>query len=131
MAEFDAEILAVAQELITENGRSVTLIAFDSTEQNAAQPWNGPADPRAVPDATLAVDAVFVDPSSARSLGVSRPVEDLVKRYSAIMMISPGAQVDLSQYQEVLDGTNRSRVESIESLRPGGTTFIHFLGVVR
>ena len=124
-------IIETAQRLITENGRSVTFVQFDSTPGDAAKPWNGPTDPRATPDSTLTVDAVFVPPSSASSLGLKDEVNDLVKRSEQIMIVSPGAAADLSIYQEVTDGGEQWKIVGVETLKPGASVMLNYVGVRR
>ena len=130
MVDF-TEIITVAQELITENGRSITLVAFNSTPQDPARPWLGPTDPRAKPDSTLTLDAVFVHPSSATALGLSQSGFDLLKTAEQIAIASPGATADLSVFQEVIDGTTRWKIEKIETLRPGREVVLAFIAVKR
>jgi hypothetical protein len=123
--------IATAQRLIGENGRSVTLVEFNRTPANVAEPWKGAADPRAVPDSTLVVDAVFVEPSSATKLGLALVDSDLVKRSDQIMIVSPGAAVDLSVFQEVLDTSVRWKITAIEVLKPGASVVLAYIGVRR
>lgn len=123
-------LIAVAQRLITENGRSVTFIRQDQTLADAAQPWLGPADPRTTPDVTLVVDAVFVEPSSGVKLGLGTEQSDLIMNSDQIMILAAG-DVDLTQFQEVLDEGIYWKITVIETLRPGATTVLSFVGVKR
>lgn len=126
-----ANVIQTAQRLITANGRSVTFVNFSSTLQNSSRPWLGAADPRATPDNTLTVDAVFVEPSSAVRLGLSQEASDLVKNSEQIMIVSPGATADLSIYQEVDDDSVRWKIEAVETLKPGAAVLLAFVGVKR
>ena len=126
-----APLIATAQRLITENGREVTFVQFDSTPGDANKPWNGPTDPRAAPDSTLVLDAVFVAAGAAGGLGLSETVSDLLKRSDQIMIISPGASADMSIYQEVIDGGERWKVVGVETLKPGSSVLINYVGVKR
>lgn len=125
-----APIIATAQRLITENGRSVTFVRQDQTLSDAAQPWLGPANPRTTPNATLVVDAVFVDPSGAVKLGLSSEQSDLIMNSDQILIVSAGA-TNLLQFQEVLDEGVYWKITTIETLRPGATTVLSFVGVKR
>jgi len=124
-------LIATAQRLITENGRSVTLVKLNSTPAVASQPWKGAADPRAVPAATLVLDAVFVEPSSAVRLGLSAETSDMIKRSDQIMIISPGASEDVTLYHEVTDGSTNWKIGAVEVLRPGAEIVLAFIGVRR
>lgn len=127
-------LVATAQRLITENGRSVTFISHDKTVADAAKPWEGGGgtSPRTAPDAVLVLDAVFVEPSVAARLGLSSETSDLIKRSEQIMIVSPGAAADdLGDFEEVLDEGKHWKITGIEILRPGSTMFLAFVGVKR
>ncbi len=119
-----------AARLIKENGRSVTFIRHNQTDAVSAEPWNGPTDPRATPDITSVQDAVFVEPGSLSKLGLSSETSDLVMNSEKIMMVSPGS-VDLSTFQEVLDGAVYWKINKVETLQPGSTAVLSFVGVSR
>lgn len=126
-----APIIATAQRLITENGRSVTLVQLDKDPPDTDKPWAGPTDPRAVPEATLTLDAVFVEPSSATRLGLSSDASELVKRSTQILIVSPGASADLTIYTEVTDGSIIWKITTVEVLKPGSSVALGFIGVKR
>ena len=131
MVDFAASI-ATAQRLITENGRLVTLVSLDDTPAVAAQPWKGAADPRATPDATLPVRAVFVPPSSASALGLRIDTNDLVKRAEQIAIVSPGGAVDTEIYDEIADSDgSRWKIVFSENLKPAELLVLSFFGVAR
>ncbi len=130
MVDF-APLIATAQRLISENGRSVTLVEFDSAPADGSKPWKGAADPRAVPDAELTLDAVFVNPGGATSLGLSLETSDFIKRSEQIMIISPGASVDLTEFEEVLDDAVTWKIQGMEILKPGAEVVVAFIGVRR
>jgi len=125
-------LITTTQRLITENGRSVTLVEFNSTLADSAKPWQGAADPRVTPDSTLVVDAVFVEPQSALRLGLIYLTEDMLKRAEQIMLISPGAALDLSEFNEVID-TDLSIWKIIDNrvLKPGSSVVLNYLTVTR
>jgi hypothetical protein len=125
-----APLLATAQRLISENGRSVTFIRHDETLADPLQPWLGPADPRATPDASLALDAVFVEPSSAVKLGIASETDDLILNSEQIMIVAPTA-TDLKQFQEVIDETIYWKITEMTTLRPGTLAVVSFVGVKR
>lgn len=131
MAIDTAALIVIAQRLINENGRSVTFIQFDSTPGDVTKPWNGPTDPRATPDSTAAFDAVFVSPGAASSLGLSAETTDLIQRSDQIMIVSAGAAIDLRIYEEVDDDSQRWKITGVETLKPGASTLLSFVGVKR
>jgi len=123
-------LLATAQRLITENGRSITFIRHDKTLQDTDEPWKGPASARGTPDATSVHDAVFVEPASAVRLGIATVQEDLIMKSDQIMILAAGV-VDLTRFQEVLDGGTYWKITVIKDLKPGSTTVLSFVGVAR
>ena len=123
------KLTATAQRLITENGRSATLVEYDDTLQDAAKPWQGAADPRAVPASTLTIFAAFVDPSSG--LGLDFVPQDLLKDAESVAICSPGAQVDPSIFHELIDGTTRWKLTGVSVLRPADVTVLAVLGLKR
>lgn len=130
MADVPA-LITTAQRLIKENGRSVTLIGFNTTVAVADKPWDGPTDPRVSPAATLVLSAVFVQPASATKLGLGLETSDLIQRAEQIMIIAPGAEANLGLYQEVDDGGERWKISGVEILRPGSLLILAFIGVKR
>lgn len=126
-----APLIATAQRLITENGRSVTFVEFNSTPGDASKPWDAPTNPRTDPDSTLVLDAVFVSPTGAASLGFKAETSDLVKRSEQIMIVSPGAAIDLTIFQEIIDGSDRWKIVGVETLKPGNSVILNYVGVKR
>lgn len=125
------KLIATAQRLIKKNGRAVQLLQFDSAPANPSQPWKGNADPRATPDATLDLSAVFVQPSSAVRLGLSAESSDLIKRSEQILIVSPGPTVDVRVFHEVVDDTENWKIQGVEILKPGSEVLLAFIGVRR
>ncbi len=119
-----------AARLIKENGRSVTFIRHNQTDAVSAEPWNGPTDPRTTPDTTSVQNAVFVEPDSLSALGFSSEASDLIMNSEKVMILSPGT-VDLSTFQEVLDGAVYWKIKKVETLQPGSTAVLSFVGVAR
>lgn len=125
------KVIATAQRLIAKHGRAVTLLQLDSTPPDPSKPWNGPPDPRATPDDTLDLIAVFVEPSSAVRLGLSAQESDLVKRSDQILIVSPGAAEDVRRFHEVIDTGESWKIEIVEILRPAEEILLAFIGVRR
>lgn len=123
-------ILATAQELVAEFGKSVVLRQLDVSAPDPSMPWRGPANPRATPLALLAVSAVFVEPSSLQTLGVNTALIDWLPRAQQVAIVSNPN--DLTSFNELLD-TDASawRVVGVGSLNPGGVRLLHYVGVAR
>lgn len=124
--------IATAQRLITKFGRAITLVQFNDTETDIAKPWEGNTAPRTVPDATLAIDAVFVFPTGLLNLGLGADQRSLLARSEQICILSPGATADISIYQEIID-TDLSRwtIQTTEQLKPANDTVLAYLGLRR
>lgn len=124
------KLAATASRLVTNAGRTITLVQFNSTPAEASKPWRGATTPRTDPDATLEVSGVFVEPSSAVRLGMSTEISDLLKRSTQIIIVA--ATADLSGYQEIIDSdTKRWKIVGMEKLQPADTTLLYFIGVAR
>jgi hypothetical protein len=120
--------------LIDSIGRTVTLVKHDRTPADAAKPWNGPADPRLTPAASVDVKAVFVEPRATDKLGVSIKDNDLFKGATEIALVGPGSSEtnDFGTFDELREDDGQYyRITGIEKLRPAGTTLLYFIGVAR
>ncbi len=129
-----APVQTIAIDLITRFGRSMTFERFDQTEQDASAPWDGPADPRTTPDATLTADAVAAEPESAVKLGLEALDNELLKKIDQILIVSPPLTFttdDLETFNEVIDNSIRYRIEFVRKLKPGNLTLLYFVGISR
>jgi len=124
------EMAAVAQSLIDANGRTVTVIAWKETPADAAKPWEGPDDPRGTPANTDDVKGCFV-PLAGSGLGTDTIDADALKRTYEVCMIGPGASFDLATANELIDSTVHKRVTFVQTLKPGSTVLMYYLGVGR
>ena len=123
MVDFVA-LTATAQRLIEENGRQVVLVGLTAAPANPDRPW----DVGEPVEATRDVVAVFVDPRSS-GLGLNYAAESINKKPGQVMLVSAGQQVDLSQYDQVRDGSATWRIDSIDVLRPSDVTVLAYLRV--
>jgi len=124
-----ASLLATAQRLIDKHGRTVTLIEFDNSIANPAFPFEGPVSPRGVPARSTAYRACFVEPDSLQRLGITTKVDELIQRSDRICLIA--GPDSLAGYNEVVDQAQNYRITGIETLQPGETVFLHFVGTAR
>lgn len=123
-----------ALNLIAAKGRPVTFIKLDTDATDSAKPWRGNVDPRATPEASVQTSAVFVPPASASSLGLSRRLDQEVKRVEQIAIVSTGGteQTDLSAMDEMVDtDTSRWKISFVETLKPASTNILYFVGLSR
>lgn len=135
---------ALASDMITRAAarglaRAVTLRRLAVTPPDPDKPWRGPVEPRepapvrpadSPPLITLDVIASFVDPSSARELGLRIETTDWLRRATQIAIIA--SPEDLSGYSELVDAAGQVwRIVGCSTLAPGETRILHFLGVSR
>ena len=121
------KFLPMIQRLLAKNGRSVTFIELETA---GAVPGEGPADPRNPPKRSLGATACFVEPDSLQRLGISTKLEELIQRSDRICLV-PGSVGVLDGYNEVFDEGSYYSITGMETLRPGTTTLLHFVGVKR
>lgn len=123
-----------AIELITQFGRSITFERIDQTPADTDSPWDGPTSASASPDATLTAFAVFVEPITLLSLGLTTRDTDLLKQSTQIMIVSPPITFtsdDLETYNIAVDGSVRWKINTVHKFKPGGTTLLYYVGVSR
>lgn len=124
------EMATVAQELVDDNGRNVTIIRWKQTAADATKPWEGPDDPRGTPDATDSVKGCFV---SMEGSGLSKETidEDALKRTGDVCLIGPGASFDLATANELIDGSVHKKITFVRTLKPADTVLLYYVGVER
>jgi len=133
MASFDyTELLAIAQELIEEYGRAVTLTGQAKAPATASKPWEGPSTIASTP---LALFGCFVPPNTVRefgltALGLGTEFKDLITFSQQIMICSPGS-TDISDYTNLVDGGVTWGIIGQQVLKPGPTVVLAFIGVRR
>jgi hypothetical protein len=115
---------ALAKRLIDANGRVISLVRLSQVAANPAQPWRGPSAPRGATATTVTGRGCFV------VLGGS----ELGIKFSAI---EPDSQVcmfpasddggyDLTEFDEIVDGSTRWRIIEAQVLRPADLKLMYF-----
>lgn len=125
-----SNILATAQRLVTDFGRAITAERFDQNSSDANQPWIGPTNSSASPDATETTTGVSVSPSGADKLGIAVKDDDLMKRIESFYIVAHKSQA-LETFNEIIDGSERYKIVHVEKLQPGSTVLLYFIGVER
>lgn len=115
--------LATAQRLISNFGREITLAKLDRTPDVTNEPWKGDVAPPPI-DTTTQRTAYGVAVGRLRSMG-----EDFLQGLDNVIVVA--GDFDARGYEVVLDGASRWRVVKTETVAPGSTKIIHFLGVVQ
>lgn len=128
MATDFTEFVALAQELIADNGRPVSLVQMSAAAADPDKPWNGPGTPTEL----LRVDnvpACFVPPSGS-GFGRDIATPEQLARCEQVVLIAPGAQ-DYSAIGVVVDDGVRWKVQWTTVLKPGPLTVLYAFGVKR
>jgi hypothetical protein len=120
------KFLSMVNRLLTKHGRTVTLIELNDV---GALPWEGATAPAAAPKRSLVTKGCFVEPDSLQRLGLGTHIEELVQRSKRIFL-APGPAV-LEGFNQVIDEAQYYTITGMETLRPGTTTLLHFVGVNR
>lgn len=124
-----ADFVALAKRLIDANGRAVSIVQLSNDPEDAAKPWRGPADPRDSNSVTVSGIGAFV-PISGGNLGItfqdSGP-DDKV-------FIFPAADDEgkkLEDFDEVVDGTTRYKIQETQFLQPGAARIMYFFRLAK
>jgi hypothetical protein len=125
------ELATLANTLIAETGRTVTVNCYRQIPADSAKPWKGPTSPTTTPSATDTPKAVFVGASGGPPLGIRSADDDLMKRAQEICLIGPGASYDLQTANEVVDGSVHWSVLFVDVLKPGDTVLLYIVGLAR
>lgn len=120
---------ALSQRLISQNGRTMTFVQILPYVSDPSKPWRGDAAARNTPTVTLDKTVVVLEPSTNIRVGETAMVDDLLKNYDKVIMVD-GEDV-LDQYHEVIDGTERYRIEYMYKLQPGPVLLYHLFGLRR
>lgn len=125
------EMLATAQELIEEFGRSITVRRLTNTPADANKPWRGAANPASPISAQVTLAAVGVPPYSLIELGKKTLTPELSQRSTLIFIAAPDdAATDITGFDEVVDADGKVyRITELHTLRPASTTLLHYIGV--
>lgn len=123
------KFVALALRLITKHGRPVTFIEMSSATATPAFPFEGPTNPQAAPTRTLVTVGCFVEPDSLQRLGISTKFMELLQRSDRIVLV-PGPE-DLEGFNSVSDESKNYGITGIETLRPGLTNILHYVGTMR
>ena len=136
--DYDALAL-IAENLIKDNGRQITMFAEPRTKADTARPWRGPitdvADPDYVAPAELPIFGVFAPPNQVRifnlsSLGKGTEFIDMLA-FSEQIIIAYPQEVDLTPYNAVLDDGSKWGVTAYQQFKPGPKLLLTFIGVRR
>jgi len=120
-------IKATVKRLIEDRGRSFTLIIRDTTPDNAAQPWRGPAEPGT--DITLVAIGVNIDSVAESFFGTEYIDEDdkLIRRTGKSILFAADSVsgIDMTLLDIITDGSIKYKVDRVNELAPGSTPILY------
>ncbi len=123
-----AALAAMAQSLITGNGRTVTLRKLDQVVADPAKPWRGPSQASPSPTNLLNVPAAIVGYHE-------RDVDnDIVRRGDKKALIASSdvkTGQDLAEYDQLVDGSDTWKIVGVRTIEPGDTKLIYILQLRR
>lgn len=132
MADY-ARLQATALRLITKNGKTVNVKKLATTPADAAKPWRGPTNNRSPYAAETDVKVVELGANTElAAYGLSISKADIPDKVDGFFLIalSPGTP-DLSDYNELWDGTTRYTIEMMMAVKPANTVVLWVAGVCR
>lgn len=127
MATDYSGFVALAQRLIENNGRSVTMQRHSAGVADPSKPWKGPGVPTI--DLTKNVQAVFL-PAGGNSFGKNFISSELLERCEQVCMVAP-TDISLEGFTAILDNGSRWQIEWGQVLRPGPVIVLYAFGVKR
>lgn len=123
------EFVELALELISEEGRLITLQKLGTGAADPAKPWNGSSTPT-VASSVSNVPAIFV-PVIGKDLGVIVKDQELLKKVQQVAIAAPVAEGLELTTDRILDGSETWRVEWAQVLKPADKTIMYLFGVKR
>lgn len=131
MANFDySKTLAKSLQLVEKFGRAITFVKLGEVSEDPTKPWHGASDVRTNPSETVTANGVFVHPESLKETGRRQTTVDFVSKVDQIAIVAFAGSLD--QFSEIIDDDgSRWKIETIDTLRPGSVTVLHFVSVRR
>jgi len=109
---------SVAQKLINENGRSMTLNRLSITSADANKPWRGTDN---ILEDTVDLIGVFVETKTSIIDGTLLKEDE--KSVLANAIDSQGK--DLTLFNRLIDGSDESTITKVNPLRPGDLVMMY------
>lgn len=129
MAVNYTNLRAVAERLIGENGRSLTLVRRDQgNPTDPAKPWR---DSTGASDVTLVVTGVFIDFEQEDTDGtlVRRGDKRVLAAASEVETVAGASFDELEDYDYILDGTDRWDIVKVDVIEPGSLRVLYDIQV--
>ena len=118
MAKDWSRLVALAERLIENYGREVTLYKKSNVFTDASKPWLGPVDRISSDTISVTAKAVFID----GGMSETRKDEELIRRNKKKFIVF--TETDIRDFSSILDDGKIWQVDSISILKPGTTTIV-------
>lgn len=129
MANYD-EFVVLANELLLESGKLVTLQQFGALADDPTKPWKG-SEQTDVAMEYKNVSAVFV-PIIGKDLGIVVNDKELLKRTKQVAIVAPIAEGLEDKITKIKDLSGVTwKVVWAQCLRPAEQTILYYFGVER
>lgn len=122
------EFVELAVELISEEGRLVTLQQVRTNPSDPLKPWKGSNG--ATDDVATDIPAVFLPVSGTTEFGQDWIDKELLRNCDEVCLIAPGA-VEYDVANLLVDAGVVWKINWIKKLRPATQTILYAMGVAR
>jgi hypothetical protein len=135
------KLAATALKLIEKNGRAVTLVKLSEVPANASEPWKGPAsasvsvgEPGALGAGKVGIEVIacFVSFSDTDLAELFGPANGVRRGQKTVFVAGDSvAPEELRSFDRLIDGADVWSIESVDTLRPGDVSLLHYLVLTR
>lgn len=120
---------AVAEQLITDNGRALTLVRKDQgNPADPAKPWRASTG---AADVSLAITGVFIDfeQEDFDETLVRRGDKRVLAAASQVETVAGASFDEIEDFDYVLDGTDRWDIVQVNVIEPGSLRILYDIQV--
>ena len=125
-----ARFRSLAERLIEENGRTLSLVRRDQgNPTDPAKPWRGSTEAATITVAVLGVVIDFEKEDFDGSLVRRGDKRILISDQSVIDEGGGAANLQIEDYDHILDGTTRWKILDVNLIEPGDTRIMYDIQV--
>ena len=125
-----AKFRSLAERLIEENGRVLSLVRRDQgNPTDPAKPWRGSTEAATITVAVLGVVIDFEKEDFDGSLVRRGDKRILISDKSVIDEGGSAANLQIEDYDHILDGTTRWKILGVSLIEPGDTRIMYDIQV--
>ncbi len=128
MAQDWTSIVAFAQQMIAQYGRTIAVQELSGVAADSNKPWRGVGGAPSVLNSVTTMGC-FVPPVKDE-FGRSIATDDMLDKVEEVVLIGQ-TTTDIEKFTTILDGGSRYRIEWGWTLKPGSTILLYAFGVCR